>query len=478
MKKDVSPRLAVPLDNRTAQESTPPARFDAFIGSLLSIVAAAHMALTLAIPHLAEKFLLGDRALDRLTKIDALLKAPSADAMAAVLIYYDCPGDYLLFVPAYLAFGPAGVIAQNVLLLLLGLWFLYRIGVTWFSPTVAKIACVVYALLPAMIFHPQVLVSEAICNPLLIVATWYAGQLVTKDRPALRDAILFGLVCAVLIPVREIFLLFPVVVGGLVLAKAGKGRQTLALLGVMLTLSFSIFAAWGLVRATAPARYERGISLQGLSSNLYLRAKRMEPLGGFQLPQDISQQRAISLGQFVELGVHEPSALARTIVSDAVDITANTGSAMVYGRYLGLFDLGEKNSADVSKWREIRDQQGTLAMLAYMSATAPSALAYTIGFAAAWAMFVMIALYGAWKFVRGFSPLELKLLLFSIPIYFFVFSFVSGEPRWDHRSPMEFVLCLFFATGALALRAWLKKKHRSHRSTSAWIGSSAGQQSL
>jgi len=471
MKKDVSPALATPLDNGMLHESTPPARFDAFIAGLLAVVAAAHIALTLAIPHLAEKFLLGDRALDRLTKIDALLKASNADAVVATLVYYDSPGDYVLFFPAYLAFGPAGVIAQNVLLLLLGLWFLYRIGVTWFSPTVAKIACIVYALLPAMIFHPQTLVSEAICNPLLIVATWYAGQLVTRDRPALRDAVLFGLACAVLIPVREIFLLFPVVVAGLVIAKAGKGRHTLALLGVMLALSFSIFGAWGLARAAAPARYERGTSIQGLESNLYLRAERMEPLGDFELPQDISQQRAISLSQFVELGIHEPGALARTIISDAVDLTVNSGSAMVYGRYLGLFDLGERSSADVSKWREIRDQQGTLAMLAYMSETAPAALAYTIGFAAAWAVFVMIALYGTWRFVRGSHPLELKLLFLSIPVYFFIFSFVSGEPRWDHRSPMEFLLCLFFAVGAITLLSWLRKGRSRYRSTGGWIDS-------
>jgi hypothetical protein len=456
--RDVSSARAATVGNVTRSGKEPLARFDAFIGGFLAIVAAGHIALTLAVPNLAEKFQLGDRAGDRLAKLNALLQAPNADAIAAALVYNDSPGDYVLFWPAYSAFGPAGVIAQNLLLLLVGLWFLYRIGVTWFSPTVAKIACIVYALLPAMIFHPQVLVSEAICNPLLIAATWYAGPLVTRDRPALRDAILFGLICAVLIAVREIFLLFPVVVAGLVVLKAGKTRQTLTVLGIMLALSFSIFALWGTVRSLAPARYERGISLQSLPSNLFLRAERMAAIGSFELPQDVSRQRAISIAEFAELGLHHPGPLARTVISDAVDLTANTGSAMVYGRYLGLFDLGERSSADIVKWREIRDRSGTLAMLAYMSATAPAALAYTVGFAIGWGIFLMIVCYGAWRFARGCQPLELKRLFFAIPAYFFIFSFVSGAPRWDHRSPVEFVLCLFFALGAVALVAWLRGK--------------------
>ena len=458
MKRDVSSGRAAAIGNTTPIERASLARFDPFIAGFLAIVAAAHIALTLAVPNLAEKFQLGDRAVDRLSKLNALLHAPNADAIAAALVYYDSPGDYILFLPAYLAFGPAGVIAQDLLLLLVGLWFLYRIGVTWFSPTVAKIACIAYALLPAMIFHPQVLVSEAICNPLLIVATWYAAQLITRDRPALRDAVLFGIICAVLISVREIYLLFPVMVAALAIVKAGTVRGRLAVLGLMLALSFSIFGTWELVRSAAPARYERGTSLQGLPSNLFLRAQRMEPIGNFKLPEDISQQQAMSLGQFAELAAREPYALARTVISDAADLTINSGSAMVYGRYFGLFHLGEDKPADMHKWREIRDQQGTLPMLVYMGETAPVALAYSVGFAVGWGIFLLIACYGAWRFARGSQPLELKFLFFAIPVYFFIFSFVSGAPRWDHRSPTEFILSLFFALGAVTLLSWLRRE--------------------
>ena len=432
------------------------ARVDPFIGSLLALVAAAHVALTLAVPNLAEKFQLGDRAADRIVKLDALLSASSADAIIAALVYYSAPGDYVLFLPAYLAFGPAGVIAQSVLLLLVGLWFLYRIGLTWFSPAVAKTACVVYALLPTTIFHPQVFVTEAICNPLLIVAAWYAGQLVTRDRPAARDAVLFGLVCAVLIFVREIFLLFPLLVAGLVIMKAGTSRRALASISVVLALSLSLTGLWGLASWTALARYERTTSIQSLPSNLFLRAERMEATTGVALPKNISQRRAMSIGEFAEVAAEQPAALARTVMSDAVNLAGNTGVAMVYGRYLGLFDLGETGSSDMFKWRDIRDRDGTLDMLTYMSETAPLALAFTIGFTLAWGVLVAIALYGAWRFVLGPQPLELRLLFAGIPVYILSLSFAAGSLRWDHRSPMEFVLCLFFAIGAVELVSWLR----------------------
>ena len=107
-------------------------RFDTFIGVLLGAVAAAHVAMTLLVPDLAAKFQLGDRAWDRTEKLDALLRADGLDAVLAALFHNGAPGDYILFWPSYAAFGPAGVIVQNMALLLIGLWFLYRIGVTYF----------------------------------------------------------------------------------------------------------------------------------------------------------------------------------------------------------------------------------------------------------------------------------------------------------------------------------------------------------
>lgn len=434
--------------------------FDPFIRTLLCVVAAAHAALAIFIPDLAEKFQLGDRAWDRTAKLDALLGASDPSTAIATLFYNGAPGDYVFFLPAYAIFGEEGVIVQNILLLLIGLWFLYRIGITWFSPNAARIACITYALLPATLFHPQVLASEAICNPLLIVASWYAGRLLTSDRPVLRDAILFGLFCAVLLFTRPIYLLFPVMVAGLALVRFGSGRRALATICLMLALSFSLAGLWRAANWVVEGRYEVATSFHGLNSNLFLRAERMAAVGGFAIATQISERRAMSPANFTALALQQPAALTRTILSDAVNLTGNTGVSMVYGRYLGLFDLGEKNAADVFKWRDIRDRDGTAAMLSYMAQKAPKALLMNVGFALAWVALLVIALFGAWHFLWQESrPGWLRLLFAAIPAYVFTFSFVSGSVRWDHRSPMEFVICLFFAAGVIWLVSWFRRRN-------------------
>ncbi len=434
------------------------AAFDPFIRAFLSIVAAAHVALVLFVPDMAEKFQLGDRAWDRSAKIDALLRAPDFEAGIAALFYNGAPGDYIFFLPAYAGFGPAGVIAQNIVLLLIGLWFLYRIGLAWLSPAAARIAVIAYALLPATIFHPHVFASEAICNPLLIIATWYAGRLLTSDRPALRDAALFGLVCAVLVFTRHIYLLFPAMVAGLMLVRQGFARRSIAALCMVLALSFAMTGGWRAANWATEGRYEVAPSFHGLESNLFLRAERMAATGGFALVSEISRRRAISPADFAELAIGHPAPLLRTVVSDAVNLTGNTGVSMVYGRYLGLFDLGEKGDADVFKWRDIRDRDGTIAMLAYMGRTAPLALVFNAGFALMWVALLVVSLLGAFRFLfDGTSGIALRLLFAGVPLYVFTFTFVSGSVRWDHRSPMEFVICLFFAAGIPVLLSLFDK---------------------
>jgi hypothetical protein len=435
--------------------------FDPFIRRLLAIVAVAHVALAIFVPDLARKFQLGDRAWDRTAKIDALLQTPDLDAAIAMLFYNGAPGDYIFFLPAYAAFGAAGVIAQNIVLLLIGLWFLYRIGRAWFTPAAARIATVTYALLLATLFHPQVFASEAICNPLLIVAVWYAGRLLTSNSPERRDAILFGLVSAVLVFTRHIYLLFPIMVAGLLLARAGWTRRALAAICVILALSFSLAGGWRAANWATEGRYEVAESFHGLDSNLFLRAERMAKTGGFALSQEALQRRAVSVGAFAMMSLEHPAPLLRTVFSDAVNLTGNTGVSMVYGRYLGLFDLGEKGDADMFKWRDIRDREGTLAMLVYMGRTAPLALIFNAGFALLWLGLILVALVGAWRFLfDGTRDFVLRLLFAGVPLYVFAFTFASGSVRWDHRSPMEFVICLFFAAGIPVLASLAGRAER------------------
>ncbi|MEC9367806.1 MAG: hypothetical protein VX871_03860, partial [Pseudomonadota bacterium] len=172
-----------------ANQSTSAAGSDHFLLWLSGAVVAAHLAIVGLLPGLTERFQLGDRAWDRSAKLDELLAQTNLDGVLAILFRFDAPGDYILFLPAYALAGPAGVIAQNVLLLLVGLYYLHLLCETWFSTAIARLACITWLLLPATTFHPHAFVSEAICNPLLIAATWYAARMLAGERAELRDAV-------------------------------------------------------------------------------------------------------------------------------------------------------------------------------------------------------------------------------------------------------------------------------------------------
>ncbi|MGI9388270.1 MAG: ArnT family glycosyltransferase, partial [Methyloligellaceae bacterium] len=369
-------------------------RFDPFMAALLVLVAALHAALTLLVPDMGQKFQLGDRAWDRAAKIDQLLGAGDLDAILAALFYNGPPGDYIFFVPAYALFGVPGVIIQNTALLLVGLWFLYRLGETYFSPRVARLASLVYAVLPATLFHAQTLASEAICNPLLIVATWFAARMISQATPDKRDVILFGLVSAILCSTRQIYLLFPVMVAGLLLLKAARGMKSIDPIAVALALSFSLVAAWSAANLINDGRYPVAPSFHGLESNLFLRAERMEAMGGFSLQPAVTKARSLSPAAFLDVVTEQPARFAKTVISDAINLAGNTGVSMVYGRYFGVFDLKEKGDAGMYAWRDIRDRDGIFAMLAFMGRTAPLALVMNVVFVALWGAMLLVGVYG------------------------------------------------------------------------------------
>lgn len=433
---------------------------DRFIALLLPVVALAHLALVLLLPNLEEKFQLGDRAWDRSAKIDQIMAAKDWNGAVESVFFHSSPGDYVFFLPAYAAFGAPGVIVQNILLFLLGVYFLYRLGREFFSPPLAKIATLAYCLLPSTLFHPQAFVTESLCNPLLIIAAYYALRMLSGEHSSLRDTIVFAALVAVICFARNMYVLLPFAVAALVLLHARPSRLALPRGAGLVAVSLSLVALWQAALWVNDGRYEVGPSFHGLSSNLYLRADRMARMGGFELPAHVAESRNMAPGEFAELAIDHPRSLLRAAASDAVNLFVNTGVSMAYGRYLGLFDLKEKSDEDTFKWRDMRDTEGTFAMVRYMWQTSPMALALNLAFTLAWGIVCAIALYGLLHFLRQTArPLPQRLLLPGMALYVFVFSFAAGSIRWDHRSPAEFIICLMFALGVLHLvGAWRRSR--------------------
>ncbi|MEQ1611965.1 MAG: hypothetical protein ABL904_04375, partial [Hyphomicrobiaceae bacterium] len=164
-----------------------------FLVGLLAAFVTAHLALAVLVPDGAQRMLVGDRAGDRFRALTELLAQPDLDAALSVVFRIGSPGDWVLFAPAFRVAGASGLMAQSIALYCVGLVLLFRLASLVVPERTARLACIAWALLPATVFHPHALVSETICNPLLIALTYLLARLEFADEARLRDLVLAGL---------------------------------------------------------------------------------------------------------------------------------------------------------------------------------------------------------------------------------------------------------------------------------------------
>ncbi len=455
------------------RDVTPWARLarDRMLMGFIVAMTFAHTVLLVFVNWGGQKALVGDRAAGRLRRIEDLASAGSWDAFIERVFFHGWPGEWLFFMPAYLMGGLTLVVIQNVILFLVGLFFLYRLCESYFSRTVTFFACLSYCLLPGTLFHPQQLVTEAFCDPLLIVAVYLSARMISDGAPRWRDALVLGALLSVLAFVRQVYLLFPLILAGLMLLRTASLKRdgtvadrlgdflrlpaprTLAVLAGMLVVAFSVPVGWRLIDNSVGAQYERDEAYShGLTMHLYRRAERISHVSDRPLPESLQDRHTMSPGEFLGYAVGEPKGFVWTLASDGINLIANPGVTMLLGRFMGVFDLQDQGAA-VHKWRDIRDEQGTLAMVQEIWRVSPVALMANGAFFALWLGFLVIALYGVWILLTtAMLSLPLRLLLILTPLYFLTFTFTAFSVRWDHRSPAEFILALFFGIGLVAAR--------------------------
>jgi hypothetical protein len=240
----------------------------------------------------------------------------------------------------------------------------------------------------------------------------------------------------------------------------GLGRPINALMPT--ATAFLLVGAWTILSTIGQAHYPLGKSVGGLESNLYLRADRMAAMGPVPMPgpylarkQADAEASTLEPAEFVTFATRYPRLFVKTAISDAFNLIANPGIAMLAGRYLGMFDLGERNHRDLNKWREAREQSGPLGVLQLLWTTSPRGFLFNAIGGLLWAAFLGIAAWGAWTFACDKEQMPaIRWLLFGLVGYVLLLTSVTaGYTRWDHRSGIEFVLAAWFAIGAVRLRA-------------------------
>lgn len=436
---------------------------DPRLWGLLAAFLAVHAAMIALLPDTAKKMLVGDRAGDRFRALTEILSADGIDGALRVIFKTGSVGDYILFLPAWALGGHWAVIAQSLVLYTAAVVALYSLVTRLVSRDGALIATALWIALPSTLFHPQALVTEAICNPVLILLVRALVGAFDAPRPAPWRLLLIGLLTAILAFVRHIYLLVPfaVLLWLVVFRPNGIALTRRTAIGYV-ALALSLLLVWWGASVAGGMRYEIGKSVGGLESNLFLRAERMAYVGRIELPASYKERstkagrdlRTMPPLEFVSYAWCNRALFARTAAADAFNMMVNPGVAMLAGRYLGLFDLGEKSHRDLNKWRETREKEGILALARLLLETSPLGLAINALGIVLWGVVLLGAAWGAvvWLGDALREP-ALRWLIAGVPLYLVgLTSLTAGYTRWDHRSPLEFVIAMMFAVAVLDLR--------------------------
>lgn len=399
----------------------------------------------------ASGFLLGDRGPTRMAKIAALLSGDGQ--FRAHLAANADPGDYVYHAALYALGGRYGVILVQILLGWLVVLATYRLTRRLAGPEhpgVATLAGALMIAMPGALWQPHTLVTETLYNPLLAIASLaMVGFLCDRQR---RGALYAALVLiGVAISVRVQLALLPVLLVGYFWWHKPL-RQARFILPIV-PLSFAVPLGWLVVLMLAAGGARIPASDHGLTTNLHDRAIRIARAGQFTLAPEDAGQTTLSLGRFTHYVAAHPLAFGQTLASDAVNLASNSGALVIATNYLHL--TGQ--AAVGSHWTAVRDRQGLLALARDILRTSLPAVLFIGVVEAFWVLGLLAAAYGirplllvrdqAWL-ARGFLVLVL--------VYSLAVPFAGGAVRWQHRTPVEFILVMLMAAG---VRRWQTRAH-------------------
>ena len=431
---------------------------------LIGLFGLAHGILFLHDLYRPEAFLRADRGPARLEKILFVLdperliapeELPTHDAYSWLfpdrfrdlstlerVAALGTPGDYLPQGLLWMLGGPRLIILCQVALAfvatvaVMGLGRLLGLG-AWAAAGGAAL----YALLPASLCQPHQLISEALFNPLVVLAIFLiVGHLEQKFG---KLALLTGLLLlSAALMVRSQLLPIPVLLAGVVIVRNGRAAASKA--SFVLLISFLLPVAWYLLILAATGA-PPGESNVTLGRNLALMARRASRVAG----ETIIINDTMKFGDFLIHGLGHPFELIRLKAADAVNLILNPGTNILFGDYLGfsLFDFGREGERI---WVQARSKGGLVDVLAIMLQQDPWWLTIFVSTMALWGVFLIVGILGLVHLFQCSVPGSgTKLLLGGYLLFTFLVVQLAAT-RLGHRSSLEFLL-------ALGATAWLTR---------------------
>ncbi len=397
--------------------------------SLLALFGAVHAGLfayDLAHP---DRFLMADRAGERIEVIRAFQAAPD---WAGFLGSHGIPGDWLPHALLYSVGGPFFVIAVQIALVLLSIvWVRDLAQRAGLGTRGAFAAAVLYGLLPQTLVFPHQLATEALFDPLVVLSF----------RLAIGAASGLALGAATL--VRPITVVWPLIVAAL----WGNGRRRIAYLAAAL----APVLAWMVFVFATTGEFSLGRSGHDLGHNLY---ERMQRTAAALPPSARPEPRpsgftTVRLGEYVAFVASHPVAAAMHSARDFATLGVKSGIERLALDYLDAFPQTRLSLQDSSDgWRARVEQQGFFHAFAALAASQPGVILVSGLGALLFIVFMGFAVAGAW----GGRHQRQLMLMAAFVVYIFVTAQAVDAAQSRHRAPAEFALAILAVAGWLHLR--------------------------
>ena len=381
---------------------------------LLLPLAALHAAMFAYDLRHPERFLNGDRALERIDVIHGFL---STNNLLEYLASHGIVGDWLPHALLYLAGGQYLVIAVQVVLALASVVWVRQIAQgLGLDERAASAAALLYALLPHTLVFPHELASEGLFVPLVVLAF------------RLGSGASGGLALGIATLIRPLTALWPFLV-------LRKTYIAFALAPLLLWMTFLLMAT---------GEFTMGRSGHDLGNNLYFRMQRM----GSDVQRPAGQTKA-TVSEYLAFVATHPAAFAKHTARDLGVLSVKSGVERIVIDYLDLYPETKRELQDGdSGWRAQVEQRGLAPALLQVFREQPGLIASSAIGATLFVLFMALAVYGA--YCRSHS--RQWLLLAGFVIYIFATAQAVDAAHSRHRAPAEFALCLLAVAGWLALQ--------------------------
>jgi hypothetical protein len=422
----------------TMRPSSVPARSIAWIGLFFLIL---HVPLLIYDLQNPAALVEADRGGARLIKVEKFLDALERGEFVQHIRTTTAHGDYFFQGIVIYLFGPYGLIATQLVLQLLATLVVYRVATRWMdSHDAALAAALLYVALPSSVYHPHVLASESIVNPLFAIAFGLILYSLNQGRRSNLAMVSAGICLSVVIATRNQYFLFPVIAVFLFYLSSARNKSALAAALAFLVVSWLPIAG----SAYWSDQSDGHVSDHGLKRNLYIRFERIAEIDGFPAREFGEGHRAMTVSEFVEVVAHHPKTYLHTLGSDALNLTLNPGANTLFGRYLGWLP-GE---SDGHFWRRVNEERGLAGILSSLASQGALLLGVMVLATAIWILIILMALVGMFRmaYESSFLLVERTLVLLTV-LYSFLVPFVSGIVRWTHRSGAEFLIILLCVYG-------------------------------